>query len=116
VQQRSRWLSEDQLLFEELERYEDRLVDEWRRKYNQMLEDAGSSSAAETDQAAAGRWLYNWFQDQADIPIRPRCHEPYVQRGTYHLLAGNENDGPRVGWHPEFLSRIRELISKAANE
>lgn len=116
VQQRSRWLSEDQLLFEELERYEERLVDEWRRKYNQMLEDAGSKSTVEADHAAAGRWLYNWFQDQADIPIRPRCHEPYVQRGTYHLLAGDENEGPRVGWHPEFLSRIRELISKAANE
>ena len=62
VQQRSRWLSEDQLLFEELERYEDRLVDEWRRKYNQMLEDAGSSSAAETDQASVDAGCITGFR------------------------------------------------------
>lgn len=116
VQQRSRWLSEDQLLFEELESYEKRLVDEWRRKFHQMLEELPQPEAEVRDDSAAGRKLYNWFQDQADIRIRPRCREPYVQRGTFHILAGDENDGPRVGWHPEFLSRLRSLVSKAVQE
>ena len=116
VQQRSRWLAEDQLLFDELEKYEDRLVDEWRRKHNQMLEDLPSDGATEAEQSSAGRMLYNWFQDQADIPIRPRCREPYVQRGTYHLLAGDERGGPRVGWHPEFVNRLKQIVSRASTD
>jgi hypothetical protein len=116
VQQRSRWLSEDQLLFAELESYEDRLVDEWRRKFHEMIEDLQSPGTERRDDAVAGRTLYNWFQNQAEIRIRPRCREPYVQRGTFHILAGDESDGPRVGWHPEFLSRLRSLVSKAVQE
>jgi len=114
VQQRSTWLSEDQLMFDELEGYEARLVDEWQRRFNQMLEDL-SAVATEDQLAREGRQLFNWFETQADIPIRPKCREPYVLRGNYHFLANNENpdSAPRIGWHPQFIERIKELIAQA---
>jgi hypothetical protein len=110
-QQRSKWLREDQLLIPELEQYENRLVDEWRRKSNQIKEELPPDPADDSILQKAGRDLYNWMHDNADIPIRARCREPYVLRGTYHLLADAPQDAPRVGWHPDFTKRLQRLLA-----
>ena len=110
-QQRSKWLREDQLLIPELEQYEHRLVDEWRRKSSQIKEELPANPADDSVLQKAGRDLYNWMHDQADIPIRARCREPYVLRGTYHLLADAPPDAPRVGWHPDFTKRLQRILA-----
>jgi hypothetical protein len=110
-QQRSKWLREDQLLIPELEQYESRLVDEWRRKANQIKEELPGNPADDSVLEKAGRDLYNWMHDHADIPIRPRCREPYVLRGTYHLLADAPPEAPQVGWHPNFTERLQRLLA-----
>jgi hypothetical protein len=110
-QQRSKWLREDQLLIPELEQYENRLIDEWRRKSNQIKEELPADPADDSVLQKAGRDLYNWMHDNADIPIRARCREPYVLRGTYHLLADTPPDAPRVGWHPDFAKRLQRLLA-----
>lgn len=53
-----------------------------------------------------GRSLYNWVDTQAEIRIRPKVTEPYVMRGSYHILANQL----RVGWHAEFLTRLSRVI------
>lgn len=78
-----------------------------------MIEDL-QGDPDESERQREGRHLFNWFQNQADIPIRPKCREPYVLRGTYHLLAnGTETEKPRVGWHPQFIERLQTLLSEA---
>jgi hypothetical protein len=54
-----------------------------------------------------GRSLFNWVDTQANIYIRRRCTEPYVMRGSYHILANDL----RVGWHVDFINRLQHLLS-----
>jgi hypothetical protein len=48
----------------------------------------------------------------ANFPIRPLVTEPYVMRGSYHILANEEK--PRVWWHPKFLERLQVLLAVPA--
>lgn len=110
-QQRSLWLREDQLVIDELDRYEERLIDEWRRYRDRLLEDLGDNSE-ETEKVQLGKRLFNWMHFDADIPIRQKCREPYVQRGSFHILA----DDQKVGWHPDFLSRLQRVLTEASSK
>jgi hypothetical protein len=109
--QRSLWLREDQLVLDELDRYETRLIDEWRRYRDQLIEELGDPNS-DSEKVRLGKALFNWMHSDADIPIRPRCREPYVQRGSFHILA----DDARVGWHPDFLARLQTLLKTASNQ
>jgi len=106
-EQRSLWIREDLLHIGELDTYERRLVEEWRR-YRAVLEDElGLETDAE--KVEFGRRFYRWMELEAKFPIRPRCEEPYVMRGSYQILA----DGSRIGWHPEFLARLQQVMVEA---
>ncbi|MHB1260086.1 MAG: ABC-three component system protein [Thermoplasmatota archaeon] len=107
-QQRSRWISEDLLLVGELEKYEDRLVDEWERHFSRVNE--GATETAEEDLVKRGRQVYDWMELDCNLTIRPKVTEAYVMRGTYHVLANKL----RVGWHPNFVTRLSVVIAKAA--
>lgn len=105
--QRSRWLRDDLVHGGELELYEIRLVEELNR-YRASLQDEVPAQSEE-EKAAFGRRLLAWVEGEADVPIRLGVTEPYVMRGSYHMLS----DQSRVGWHPEFLERLRLLIPLA---
>jgi hypothetical protein len=102
--QRSRWTRQGHLVPGELDVYEERLRDEWRRCYDEMIEELGSEEA-EAEKVKQARLLYRWSQD-VELQIRPKCDEPFVRRGTFHLLA----DAMSVGWHPEFEIRLLHLL------
>jgi len=104
-EQRSKWIREDLLHVGELDKYEARLIEEWRNRYEIMREDLGDEST-EARMQTEGRSLYNWVDTQAEIRIRPKVSEPYVMRGSYHILANQL----RVGWHSEFLTRLGRVI------
>jgi hypothetical protein len=104
-EQRSKWMREDLLGIGELGRYEDRLTEEWGRLHDIMLEDL-SGETDEVKIAKRGRDLFTQIDMDFEILIRPRCTEPYVMRGSYHMLA-NEM---KVGWHAMFVERLRELL------
>jgi hypothetical protein len=104
-EQRSRWVREDLLLVGELERYEERLIEEWEILFERMREELGVQ-AAEEEKRKSAQALYKWVETDASFPIRPRCNEPFITRGSYQILA----DQQRVGWHPEFLARLRQLL------
>lgn len=103
-EQRSRWVREDLLLVGELERYENRLVEEWEVAYERM-KDTLPPGAAENAKLEAARSLYAWAED-VSLPIRDRVTEPFVTRGSLHILA----DDLRTGWHPDFMSRLAHLL------
>jgi len=111
-EQRSAWTRENLLVADEMEEYEDRLVDEWSRYKDVVFEDIDEESV-DAVLLAAGKALYRWADLESGnistLRIRERVTEPYVIRGGFHILA-NSRTLPRVYWHPRFLSRISKLL------
>lgn len=104
-EQRSKWIREDLLGIEELEQYEKHLIDEWQRLHDIMTEKLSNESSEEQLQEE-GRNLYNILDTEKEIHIRPRCTEPYIMRGSYHMLANKL----QIGWHAYFIERLSTLL------
>jgi hypothetical protein len=104
--QRSRWLRDDLVHAGELEAYEARLIEELER-HKATIRDDGPEPQEESDKAAFGRKLLRWVEKDAQILIRAQVNDPFVMRGSFHLLA----DQQRLGWHPDFMARLRALLS-----
>lgn len=102
--QRSRWMREELLLMPELESYERLLREEWELQFNRLAEELGETAADDAKRTAAQR-VYAWVED-ASYPIRPQVRHPSMTRGSFHILS----DGLRVGWHPEFMQRLKHLL------
>ncbi|WP_424682434.1 ABC-three component system protein [Frateuria sp. YIM B11624] len=115
-EQRSEWARENLLVSGELDRYEDRLVDEWRRYKDVVFEELDENSAEDTLKRA-GKDLYRWADLESgkihSLRIRERVTEPYVTRGSFHILA-NATPTPRIYWHPRFLERVGKALGVAA--
>lgn len=115
-EQRSEWARENLLVSGELDRYEERLVDEWKRYKDVVFEELDERSAEDTLKRA-GKDLYKWADMESgkihSLRIRERVTEPYVTRGSFHILA-NATPAPRVYWHPRFLERIGKAMGVAA--
>lgn len=109
VQQRTLWVSKGVLFNDDLERYEVRLKDEWERQFERMRE-ALEGKDGDDEKRGAGRDLFYWIDNEADIRIKPRFDDPFLMRGSYHLLANRL----KVGWHADFLERLRHLVLEAA--
>lgn len=103
-EQRSRWLREDLLLVGELDRYEQRLIEEWELVFERIKDDLGDETAEEAKVQAA-KEVYRWVEESV-YPIRANVTEPFVTRGSFHMLS----DRLRIGWHPEFRDRLRHLL------
>jgi hypothetical protein len=105
-EQRSKWVREDLIVDADLEQYEDRLIREWEELFLIMREKLTDKS----DQAIEGRELYNRVVIEGKhIPIRPAFPNPYVMRGSFHILANSL----RVGWHPLFKERLSKALETA---
>lgn len=112
-EQRSSWARENLLVSNEIEEYEDRLIDEWTR-YKEVTFEALTDKSDDFACLAAGRELYRWAElETASLRIRERVTEPYVVRGTFHILA-NARPQPHVHWHPRFLAQLAQILGKAA--
>jgi hypothetical protein len=64
------------------------------------------AEVAEAERQRAGRDVLGWA-DTAGLPMRSNVTEPFVSRGSLHMLA----DEMRLGWHPEFRDRISALLT-----
>lgn len=115
-EQRSAWARENLLVSGEVEEYEDRLADEWNR-YRDVAFEKLKDDSAEDALREAGATLYNWAEFETgkieSLRIRARVTEPYVLRGSFHILA-DATPEPRVYWHPRFLERLRKMLGVAA--
>jgi len=111
-EQRSAWARENLLVSGEVEEYEDRLADEWNR-YKDVAFEKLKDDSAEEALREAGATLYNWAEFETgkieSLRIRARVTEPYVLRGSFHILADAAPE-PRVYWHPRFLDRLGKVL------
>lgn len=103
-EQRSRWAREELLVDDELEKYEQKLVEEWHRFKERTLDEMNPKS--DDDERVVGNKIFNWVEGTANFPIRKKVTEEYITRGSYHILA----DNLKVGWHPKFVERLKELL------
>ena len=109
-EQRSYWAKESLVDWREISDYEENLISEWKRLKAQYLESLSSEEESEIKEV--GRKIYNWSQNVSNLNIRERVQEPYIIRGTFHILANSEPI-PRVFWHPYTLEKISETVMKA---
>lgn len=113
-EQRSAWARENLLVSGEVEEYEDRLADEWSR-YKDVAFERLNDDSADDALRDAGLTLYNWAEFETgkidSLRIRARVTEPYVLRGSFHILA--DSAPPRVYWHPRFLNRVGKALGVA---
>lgn len=111
-EQRSAWARENLLMLGEVEDYEDRLADEWGR-YKDVAFEKLKDDSTEEALREAGVTLYNWAEFETgkieSLRIRTRVTEPYVLRGSFHILA-DATPEPKVYWHPRFLDRLGEVL------
>ncbi|MFO0245954.1 MAG: ABC-three component system protein [Pseudomonadota bacterium] len=115
-EQRSAWARENLLALGEVEEYEDRLADEWGR-YKDVAFEKLKDDSAEEALREAGATLYNWAEFETgkieSLRIRARVTEPYVLRGSLHIMA-DATPKPKVYWHPRFLDRLGEVLGVAS--
>ncbi len=88
----------------DLHKYEKRLVEEWELVFDAMCDELGEA-AIETAKEGAARNLLAWAE-QTLFPIRPNVTEPFVSRGSLHMLS----DDLRVGWHIDFQYHLARLL------
>lgn len=108
-EQRSRWIREDLLHIGELDRYEDKLVEDWEIKFEQSKDELGES-ASEIEKKKTARKIYEWIESGDLYKVRPGIREDSISRGSYHMLS----DELKVGWHVEFRDRIEKLIGEGS--
>lgn len=98
-EQRSRWVREDLLLGDDLDKYDNTLKEEWAIRFEQ-LQDKRAWNIKSADPVALGQELYRWVEADAHFRIRPMCDTPFITRGSYQMLANRL----LVGWHLDFQS------------
>jgi len=108
-EQRSRWAREELLFGDEIEKYEKRLIDEWKRYMLALQDEMPDKDVHEDVHKKLGKDVFKWMELTADFRIRPQVTEPYVMRGSYHMLADRKQ--PPVHWHPKFLERLSQLLA-----
>ena len=104
--QRAKWIDSCLVVPDELERYEERLIDEWDHEWSAMSDEL-SDESGEAEKQKEGRHLLTEIM-RKDVRIRQGCDEPFVMRGTYHILANNL----KIGWHIDYLQLCSEEVEK----
>lgn len=104
-EQRSRWIRDDLVIGLDLSKYEKRLCEEWELIFEAVRDDMGDPATEEAQEQAA-RSVLSWAE-RTTIPIRSSVTEPFVCRGSLHMLA----DQTRIGWHPDFQVRLQHFLS-----
>jgi hypothetical protein len=109
--QRSKWLRENLVAVDELDKYEEKLIAEWQC-YFEIMQESLNADSTESEKRKAGQALYQALVLEAQHFIRASFTEPYLMRGSYHMLA----DIPKVGWHLDFESRLNQLLARVFEE
>lgn len=107
--QETRWLDRHLVDLEELDKFTERLVDEWERAYDHMC-DQLPDDASEDDKQAAGRALLHSLCNESALTIRVRFQEQFHARGRRHALADNRT----IGWYPNFEEHLEEVLLKTS--
>lgn len=105
--QRSRWQREQLLKIDELEDYDRRLLEEWRRVFTPLGEPSDLEDASDADaKRRHARELYGELQKQALPEIRSEVRSGYLPHGSLHILS----DRLQIGWHPEWIDLLKHRL------
>lgn len=105
-EQRSRWQRQDLLYIGDLKSYEKRLTEEWELIFA-AVEDRIETGATVAEKKAAAKEVLSWAESgNVRSRIKPGVSESFITRGSLHILANQL----RVGWHPEFRTRLQSLL------
>lgn len=103
--QSARWVEDHLVGLAELDNYADNLKDEWERAFEFMILRLGDNATPDRI-AEEGQALFRQVTEQSQVRVRDRYNESFFTRGKYHELA----DDGRVGWHPDFEERLKQLL------
>lgn len=104
--QRSRWQREQLLAISDLEQYDRRLIEEWKRFFL-PLEDP-TADITDEEKLMSARASYGRLQTHVLPAIRSEVRSTYVGFGSMHILA----DRLDIGWHPEWLELLRHRLAE----
>jgi hypothetical protein len=104
-EQRSRWVREDLVVALDISRYEKRLSEEWVNVFDAVCDEIGEE-ATDSAKKTAARSVLQWAE-RTSIPIRPGVTEPFLSRGSLHMIS----DEGRIGWHPEFRVMLASVLT-----
>lgn len=107
--QRAHWQRTNLLSLDDLRDYERVLREEWALHFDQLEDDIGTEASDEARMSMA-RELYKWAEGTTEPTIRDKCTEPFVVRGSLHILANTE--GRRgVYWHPALADSLKVVVA-----
>jgi hypothetical protein len=97
-EQRAKWVRLDLVSADEELSYETRLFDDWKRKFDNLVE--CDPNTPDEEKATIGREFYktHYIASQPSIHIRERFTHSYLVTGSCQMLS----DKKKIGWHPEF--------------
>lgn len=99
--QRGRWI-DDQMIHEtELKNFERRLSETWLDLFEAEKQDCDGN-----DKPKTGRKIYDRTISQ-QIPLRPGFAEPFILRGSCHILS----ELLKIGWHPDFAILMKQGVA-----
>ncbi|OLZ42781.1 hypothetical protein BS329_41620 [Amycolatopsis coloradensis] len=104
-----RWIDEDLIGIPELSRFEAELIDEWEREFEWTVDNLDDDADDKAKQRA-GKDMLRQLLLRTGISVRARYNDPFFARGQRHMLA----DSGRIGWHPDFESRLTQLLQVPA--
>lgn len=94
--QRSQWIREDLLNPNDEHRYESSLISDWRTKYAFLLDEVDGKTNDELKELGMLFYKKHYIDSIPQIYIRPRVTNPFLVRGSYHILSDKE----QVHWYP----------------
>ena len=97
-QQRSKWLRENLLNPQEEIDYDKKLIDDWNRKFDLLLDDAEDASNKEKSNQGNKFYKNFYIKNIPRVFIRERFEETYLIVGSCHMLSNRL----KIGWHPDF--------------
>jgi hypothetical protein len=101
--QRLIWVRESLLPDDELNRYDRKLYEQWQAHFLPIGEDDAPPDV-EPAQSEWGRRLFMKLSEASLPAIRPAFQEPFMGRGSMHILA----DNAVLGWHPRWEDQCTE--------
>ena len=106
--QRSRWSDDGLLLPGELGRYERTLIDEWEH-HQAVVKQRYEGRGSEVEMQEAGMQFFSPCMTRRSVLGRG-CDSPSSSE-DHSTASRNEM---RVGWHPDFIARLRSLLEQTA--
>ena len=106
--QRSRWQREQLLAIGELDSYDRRLMEEWKRVFLPLEEPDGDDAISDDDKRKFARKTYARLQERTLPEIRAEVRSAYIPLGSLHILA----DRLQIGWHPEWLDLLKHRLAE----